>query len=59
MSKLIDTPEQKIEVLGRMYSTVIAEMTEFRSMMIRMLFWASGVLLLIVGWLVSKKSSID
>lgn len=46
--------ENKLEFLGRIYTSAIGEMMEFRMTMAKILFWYASVTLFIVGWIVTK-----
>ena len=59
MELLIEKQEDKLEVIGRVYSSTMAEITEFRTITARLLFWVSGASLAIVGWVVRESDSFD
>jgi hypothetical protein len=48
-----DSEEVKRDALGRIYSTVVNEMTEFRTTIAKILFGSAGAALLVVGWAVT------
>lgn len=59
MELFIEKQEDKLEVIGRVYSSTMAEITEFRTITARLLFWVSGASLAIVGWVVRESDSFD
>lgn len=53
------TEDKKFDVIGRVYSSTMSELNQFRTTAGRILFWSSGASMATVGWVVSNSENFN